>query len=300
MKEVKFGNLEEEYAAVRSRTLEGFKLESLGFSIMHGNGNVILVLDAGRSKLPDSRITESFARKTCESFSSLRIDGISFVKAKNRQVRMTFFDRDGTKEPMCGNGLRCSALYAYHQRYIPSESLVKTDDGEKWVSVAGGVVCAGLGPGREFRKLDDDRYFVFSAVPHLVVFTRDLDSIDVRKRGAELRYDKNICKLVNHPEGVHVDFVKVGRDDIRIRTYEVGVEDETLSCGTGAAGAAFVVNRVERLSFPIVVKVNCGEIVVSQNKHGLVISGVVRYLFSNVVTGIWEEGDQYSNEKIQA
>ena len=101
-----------------------------------------------------------------------------------------------------------------------------------------------LGSGREFRKVADDQYFVFSGLPHLVVLVDDVTLVDVQTVGSALRYDEWLCLMLGHPEGLHVDFMQRNLVRIRIRTYEVGVEDETLACGTGVAASAFVAHRV--------------------------------------------------------
>ncbi len=278
---------EGKYATVQQRAVNGLSFEQLKFSIMHGNGNVHIMVDEALSGLSAKDINGTFAKEICESFHSIRIEGITFVKRMDGKVKMTYFERDGLHEPLCGNALRCSALYSYDQRYISSEDFIITDDGEKWVSIAHDGVHVALGVGRAFQKIAEDRYFVFSGLPHVVVLVDELEGIDVKKVGSVLRYDKQLCERVNHPEGVHVDFLQEGRDYISIRTYEVGVEDETLSCGTGVAGSAFIANRVKLFPFPIRVKTNCGEMLVDENEHGLIISGALEYLFSNVKTEIY-------------
>jgi len=150
------------------------------------------------------------------------------------------------------------------------------------VSAAGGAVRVSVGAGREFRQVAADRYFVFSGVAHLVLLLgddEDLDAVDVKSAGAALRYDARLCRQLDHPEGLHVDFMQRHRGGVRIRTYEVGVEDETLACGTGSAGSAYVAHRVWGLPYPLRVTVRQGEIRVEETGHGLVISGVTGRLF---------------------
>jgi diaminopimelate epimerase len=277
---------EGEYAAFQQRAGNGLCFEQLKFSIMHGNGNVLAVVDEALSGLSAKDINGTFAKEICGSFHSIRIDGISFLRRISGKVKMTYYERDGTHSQMCGNALRCSALYCYEQGYIAREDAIITDDGEKWVSIALDSLRVGLGVGREFQKIAEEQYFAFSGLPHVVVFVDELECIDVKTVGAALRYDKQLCELVNHPEGVHVDFLKEGPDYISIRTYEVGVEDETLACGTGVAASAFIANRVGLFPLPIHVKTKGGEMTVDENEHGLIISGVIEYLFSNIKTEI--------------
>ena len=116
----------------------------------------------------------------------------------------------------------------------------------------------------------------------------DLDAVDVKTAGAALRYDDQLCRQLNHPEGLHVDFMQRHRDGIRIRTYEVGVEDETLACGTGVAGSAYVAHRVWDLPYPLRVGVRGGEMKVDEAEHGLLISGVTGHLFGCVPAAVAE------------
>lgn len=272
-----------EYDAFRDKTVNGIRFSELMFSIMHGNGNVILVVDEALSEISARHMDSALAREVCQSYRSVRVDGIAFVRTAGDRVRMIYFERDGTHSQMCGNALRCVTRYCVEQGYIATdEDFIATDDGEKWVSAAGGRIRVGLGAGREFQKLAQDRYFVFSGLPHLVLVVTDLPSVDVRGAGRPLRYDDELCRRLNHPEGLHVDFVQRNPAGISVRTYEVGVEDETLACGTGVAGSAFVAHQAWGLPFPIRVQVRGGEMTVEQSEHGLLISGETGYLASNI------------------
>jgi diaminopimelate epimerase len=278
--------LRADYDNLCLRGVPGIDVRLLIFSLMHGNGNMILVVDEALSNLSAREIGSDLARDLCESFTAVSVDGIAFVRTTEEPIRMTYFDRDGTNASMCGNALRCVTQYASERGYIRDDSdVIMTDDGPKWVSAAGGAIRVALGAGREFQRVTDDQYFVFSGVAHLVVLlddSQDLDAIDVRKDGAALRYDDELCRQVNHPEGLHVDYMQRHEDGVRIRTYEVGVEDETLACGTGSAASAYVASRVWALPYPVRVVVREGEIRVEETEHGLVISGTTSHLFGNI------------------
>jgi diaminopimelate epimerase len=275
-----------DYDDLRRRGIRGIAAERLAFSIMHGNGNVILVVDEALSGLSGPEIGSDLARELCESFRGIRVDGVSFLRTSTEPARMTYFDRDGTHPQMCGNGLRCVTRYGTEQGYLRADAdVVMTDDGPKWVSAAGGTIRVAIGPGREFQRVARDQYFVFSGVAHLVVLLddlQDLDAVDVTGRGAALRYDDRLGRRLRHPEGLHVDFMQGHQDGVRIRTYEVGVEDETLACGTGAAASAYVAHQVWGLPYPLRVVVGEGEMRVDETGHGLLISGVTGHLFGNV------------------
>ncbi len=273
--------LVQEYAEMRRQWVGSLALSRVRLSIMHGNGNVIAVLDEGLTGLGARHVTGELARAICSSFRSVRVDGICFLRRRSGTLSMIYFERDGTHSTMCGNGLRCSTHYAYDRKYIAARDRILTEDGWKAVTVSAGNVRVGLGPAREFRRLDRSSAFVFTGLPHLVLFVDNLDSLDVRTSGALLRYDKALCDELGHPEGIHVDYVQRLRPDrIRVRTYEVGVEDETLSCGTGAVASAYVAHRMDDAPFPVHILTAGGELVVGEEQAGLTLSGVTDYLLA--------------------
>jgi diaminopimelate epimerase len=278
--------LRADYDRLRARGLPPIAVEELAFSIMHGNGNVILVVDEGRSGLTAPAIGAALARELCQSFQAVRIDGIAFVRAGIEPVKMTYYDRDGTNASMCGNALRCVTQYGTERGFLRTGAdTVMTDDGPKRVSAADGRIRVCVGAGREFQRVAADQYFVFTGVAHLVVLLddrRDLDSIDVAAEGAALRYDDELCRRLDHPEGLHVNFMRRDSGGIAIRTYEVGVEDETRACGTGAAASGYVASRAWGLPYPLRVTVREGLMRVEETERGLWISGVTAHLFGNI------------------
>jgi diaminopimelate epimerase len=325
-----------DHLALRHRTVNGVSLGALEFALMHGNGNLILVVDEALSALPSERIDGRLARAVCRSFRSVRVDGVAFVRTTGDRLRMTYFESDGTRSRMCGNALRCVTRYGVNQGYLHAGSdtapaqadpahaapvqmrsghvgsadaglahagradvdvglcagvgapgaedlagdFVATDDGDKWVSAVGGRVRVAVGPGREFRQVAADRYFVFTGLAHLVLLVDDLAAVDVVGVGRPLRYDRALSARLGHPEGLHVDFMQRVGDAIGVRTYEVGVEDETDACGTGVAASAAVAHRVWGLPYPVRVRVRRGEMTVGHGRHGLTISGDLGVLYA--------------------
>jgi diaminopimelate epimerase len=278
--------LQADYDRLRARPALSDVASRLAFSVMHGNGNMILVVDEALSGLSRSDIRPDLARELCEPFQAMPMDGVAFVRAGDGPVKMTYFDRDGTNATMCGNALRCITQYGTERGYLRAAAdTILTDDGPKWVSAAGGRIRASVGTAREFQRAADDWYFVFTGVAHLVVIVRshqDLDAIDVATEGAALRYDDRLCRRLNHPEGLHVDFMRRDGDGVRIRTYEVGVEAETRACGTGAAASAYVARRIWGLRNPVGVAVRGGLMQVEETSDGLLISGVTAHLFGTL------------------
>jgi diaminopimelate epimerase len=243
-------------------------------SVLHGNGNVIAVIeitdDVSREAL--SVATQIF----CDAVRTLRIDGVLFFQPEGR--RMTFFDRDGTWEAMCGNGLRCVTRYAYDSGHIDEVDTILTEDGPKDVRITEGAPEVVIGEPREVKRLGPDRWFLYNGVAHVVIFRDRVDDVDVVTEGRRLRFDRDLCAGLGHPEGVHVNFVAVEGGGVRVRTYEVGVEDETLSCGTGVAASGYAGWAAGRTPLPVDAYTAGGTIRVARRGNAVSIRGEVGYL----------------------
>lgn len=254
----------------------------VAWAVLTGTGNVIAVVEVNATTdLPLPRL-RSATEALCSVPGPARIDGVLFFYPRHeRGLRMVFFDRDGTWEPMCGNGLRCVARYAADLGLFAGTGEIITDDGVKRVWVRDGCSTVTLGAVREARRLDDDNWFAYTGVAHLVVFVPDaevLKQISVRNEGARLRFDAELCQDLGHPEGVHVDFVAVDGPELVIRTYEVGVEDETDCCGTGAVAAAYLAAHSGRSVLPARLRCQGGEVEVGLADVELTLRGEVGYL----------------------
>lgn len=256
-------------------------------AILHGNGNIIAIVEvAGDSSGGQSPLAET-SRTLCQSIHEIRVDGVLYFYPDARQgPRMVFLDRDGTWEAMCGNGLRCLTKYAYDTRRLSVEGVIVTDDGAKPVRMIDGQAEVSIGEPREVRQVRPNWWFLYNGVPHLVLFVHRLDDIDVRTDGARLRYDRELCALLNYPDGVHVDFASIDGDRLKLRTYEVGVEDETLSCGTGAAAAGYLGWWTGRSPIPVEVGTAGGTIRVELRGRDVSIRGEVSYAMHPLV-GAW-------------
>jgi diaminopimelate epimerase len=251
-------------------------------AILHGNGNVIAVVELTGEDDDPLPLLRSATLTLCAEVRSVRVDGVLFCyPAHRRGLRMVFFDRDGTWEAVCGNGLRCLTRYAADRGLFETAGVVVTDDGDKAVRALGERVEVVIGAARQVRQVDPDRWFAYTGVAHLVVFLPDtarLSEVDVRAEGARLRYDTALCADLGHPGGVHVDFAAVEPLGLAVRTYEVGVEDETLCCGTGVVAAAALAEASGHARLPLAVRTLGGEVLVSREGAELTLTGDVGYL----------------------
>jgi len=246
---------------------------NIEFSKMHGAGNDFIVIDETNLEgnvLP----SQETIKNLCHRERGIGADGLIVLrneKTSEHDFRMFFFNNDGTRESMCGNGLRCASLYAY--RYFGMEKTLKalTDSGILAAEiVAENTVRIEIPYIEEFKKLSVEGIELYAGntgVPHAVVFVDDTKEIDVVKEGKFIRYHKSF-----HPRGTNVNFVspvKGTNSRYIIRTYEKGVEDETLACGTGISASAICSslfrNAGNKVTFitlskdELTVEVPCGE-----------------------------------------
>jgi diaminopimelate epimerase len=209
---------------------------------MSGAGNDFVVLDeATWAALPSDR--KRFVRGVCRRGLSVGADGVLVVgPGGTGRVRVTFMNPDGG-EAFCGNGSRCAARYAASRGIATGSSMILlTSAGEVPAQIVDDAVTLTLPPPEDRGAVElqtpDGAYrgrFVLAGVPHLVVAVEGLASYPVERIGPALRRHPALG-----PDGGNVDFVQGDeRGRVHVRTWERGVEGETLACGTGAVAAAF-------------------------------------------------------------
>ena len=176
---------------------------------------------------------------------------------------MRVFNPDGSEAEMCGNGSRCVALYAADKKIAQTEMTIETVAGVLNAAVNGDMVRVRLTEPKDIKwnfclminKCPYRLNFVNTGVPHVIHFVEDLEKVDVKNLGSHMRNHGEFS-----PEGTNADFVKVlGKNNIKIRTYERGVEDETLACGTGAVASAIISAEAEKMQSPVTVETRSGE-----------------------------------------
>ncbi len=209
------------------------------FAKYEGAGNDFILLDL-RNGGATPQSAES--ARLCDRHFGIGADGLMTLAASavsGCDCSMRYYNADGSPGEMCGNGGRCFALFAHH---LGIGGDIKRFDSTDGIHEARMLRIDGLRSTVELGMIDVERidrgdgyWFLDTGVPHYVEFTDDLEAVDVIGRGRRIRYDKRFAK------GTNVNFVKVvGPGHIAVRTYERGVEDETLACGTGSTAAALV------------------------------------------------------------
>lgn len=223
----------------------------LEFTKTHGAGNDFIVFT--HPEQPDEFFAK-IASTICDRRKGIGADGILLVRSEpGYDFRMVYFNADGSRAGFCGNGARSLVLFAWKEG-IASESMrFVSDVGEHRGLVSDGKPSVSLPYPSDIKlnleipEFSFPIHFADSGVPHAVVFVDELESFDVQNVGHLIRNHPHFA-----PAGTNADFVEIRKDGrISVRTYERGVEAETLACGTGAVAVAAVLNRLKGMKSPI-------------------------------------------------
>lgn len=247
------------------------------FTKASGAGNDFVIMDNRRGDLPADKAR--LARAVCSRHFGVGGDGLLLLETSDRaDFRMEYYNADGSYGGMCGNGARCLARYA-SVRCVPEQSMKLECLGYIYsATIIGERIILAMKDPVDYRSslvFNDvhptDWSFINTGSPHVVGFLESLEGIDVDGVGRKLREDSRFS-----PEGTNVNFVQVmDANAIGLRTYERGVEAETLACGTGTVAAAIIAHLEKKLESPVRVKVKSGEVLeVAFTSEGKKISGV--------------------------
>ena len=237
--------------------------KGIPFSKLNGSGNDFLLID-DRGDAMRGIDRASFAEKVCDRSRSIGADGVIVIEPSRRaDFRWDFYNADGSRAEMCGNGGRCAARFAAARKIAGREMSFETVAGTIHASVAGRRVKlqmtrpTGLAVDREL-TLDGEKLvysFLDTGVPHVVLFVPDAGRVDVAGVGRAIRRHEAFA-----PRGTNVNFVEPRDGELLVRTYERGVEGETLACGTGAVASAILASLRGIASPPVTVRTSGGEI----------------------------------------
>ncbi|HST29377.1 MAG TPA: diaminopimelate epimerase [Chthoniobacterales bacterium] len=233
----------------------------LRFTKMNGAGNDFVMID---NRAGDVRLLPEQIVRICDRHRGVGADGILLLEKSSNgaDFRMRYYNRDGGEAEMCGNGARCFARFANKVAKAPAKVSFETPAGLIRGELRGELVTLQMSEPKDL-DLDIDIvasdqkehvHFINSGVPHVVVPVSKVDDVEVRKRGEALRRHEKFL-----PAGANVNFIeKRGPKKISIRTYERGVEDETLACGTGVVASALIFAATEKVTGPISITVRSG------------------------------------------
>lgn len=205
----------------------------IAFYKYQGTGNDFVMIDDRSEAFPAKNL--ELVQRLCDRKFGVGADGLILIRnRKGFDFEMIYFNADGSQS-MCGNGARCAVAFSRFLGIIGDETNFLAIDGSHHAKVVGDWIELGMSPVSSLANAGQD-FFVNTGSPHHVRFVEDVGSYPVVKEGAEIRYSDTYA-----PKGTNVNFVTpVASDEIYVRTYERGVEDETLSCGTGVTACALV------------------------------------------------------------
>lgn len=237
----------------------------VSFAKMSGSGNDFIVIDHRREQVLRAEQPE-FVRRVCRRMFSVGGDGVIFIEGSDKaDFSWRFYNGDGSVAEMCGNGARCAARFAF-ARGIAGKKM-------RFETLAGIIEATILDENEEVSLLMTQPYdyrrgleaelegkrceiaFMNSGVPHAVLFRDAEEEVKVSKWGKEIRFHE-----IFGAEGTNVNFVQdAGDGSIRVRTYERGVEDETMACGTGAVASAIFAAAKGMVVSPVTVITSGGD-----------------------------------------
>jgi diaminopimelate epimerase len=235
----------------------------LDFTKMNGAGNDFVLADNRSRQL---KVTREQIVRICDRHRGVGADGLILLvpcMSGSADWAWEFYNSDGSEGEMCGNGARCFARYVQKLTAIERGFTFETKAGVIEADLNGDRVTVNLTRPREMRLREEVPlsagkqiiHSVDTGVPHAVLFVPDADKAMVQQLGPEIRWHPRFA-----PRGTNVNFVQVlGPGQIRVRTFERGVEGETLACGTGVTAAALVSARVHGFKSPVAVQVQGGD-----------------------------------------
>ncbi len=264
----------------------------LRFTKMNGAGNDFVLLDNRRGEI---QLERGQIAQICDRHRGVGADGVLLLEnaANGADFRMRYYNADGGEAEMCGNGARCFARFAQKVAGAAGPMSFETPAGVIGAELHGESVTLQMSDPRDMRlnfslgefPNYEALHFINSGVPHVAVPVPRIDDVDVRRDGAAIRRHQMFS-----PKGTNVNFLeKRGARSIAIRTYERGVEDETLACGTGVVASALIFSAVEQTSGPITVGVRGGsELTVDFQKtdqgfEGVTLSGPAEFVFEGTI-----------------
>jgi diaminopimelate epimerase len=204
---------------------------TIAFNKYQGTGNDFVIIDNRNGYFDKGN--NKLVKFLCDRRFGIGADGLILISsAPGFDFRMIYFNSDGNESSMCGNGGRCAAAFAIRHSIAGNVQKFMTFDGLHEAVQESGIIRLKMNDVTGY-KIIDNHYFLNTGSPHYVVFSDDVRKMDVRNIGKELRWSEKFA-----PGGTNVNFAELTDSGIFVRTFERGVEDETLSCGTGVTASA--------------------------------------------------------------
>ena len=242
----------------------------LHFYKYHGAGNDFIIINNHDRKINLSQKQINFL---CDRHFGIGADGfMELLPSGKYDFAMKYYNSDGVEGTMCGNGGRCIVAFAKETGLIGTTTEFEAIDGIHKAILHGDDDIELKMNDITIYDVNEDKFIVDTGSPHIVIFTENLEDIDVVTEGRKIRYSDEF------PEGINVNFVEIRNGQIFMRTYERGVEDETLACGTGTVATALAANVLLGIDSPVNITARGGKLSVKFNK------------IKNIFTDIWLRG----------
>ena len=235
------------------------------FTKAHGTGNDFIILYS--EDLPFEILKPELIQKLCHRRQGIGADGLLLLSPHSTMdFKMDYYNSDGTWETFCGNGSRCAAMYMYKRGLIRNQSSFEGGDGPHDILIQNDnqVQLRIKPPKYKSERISScgfNGFHIDSGARHFVIEADEVNQIDVFETGRQIRHSDEFS-----PKGINVNFFSVcGKNSISVRTYEKGVENVMLSCGSGSVASAFHASNVLDISSPIIINVPGGQLQVKFN-----------------------------------
>lgn len=263
-------------------------MTQLRFYKYHGTGNDFIIIDNRKNEIVN--IPDDLIKKLCHRRFGIGADGLILLQTSvGFDFEMVYFNADGNPGSMCGNGGRCIVAFARKMGIKGDNLNFLTSDGEHVADILSyNTESDEAMVSLKMQDVDaiengDGFYFLDTGSPHYVSFVDNTERINVLEEGRKIRNSPRFIK-----EGTNVNFVHQNNNQLTVRTYERGVEDETWSCGTGVTAAALVASAGAPQSKSFDVKTRGGDLTVRFEKIGhsfrsIYLEGAAKFVFEGVL-----------------
>jgi diaminopimelate epimerase len=255
---------------------------TIQFNKYQGAGNDFVMIDNRNNNFNPEDYT--LINRLCDRRFGIGADGLILICTSNENdFEMKYFNSDGFIGSMCGNGGRCSADFAIKSGIAGKKLSFKAADGLHTAIAEDGIIRLSMNDPK-VPILVNGSYFINTGSPHYVIFRNDIDKIDVNTEGKNFRWASEFA-----PGGTNVNFVELQKDGIYVRTFERGVEEETLACGTGVTASAIAAVLAGHIDTKTVkVKAKGGNLSVSFNisdakVSDIWLSGPATFVYSGTI-----------------
>ena len=233
------------------------EMKNISFTKMSGAGNDFIMIDGDDH--PEFLPSVNTIQKLCDRHNGIGADGVILISSSEQyDFVMNYYNADGSTGSLCGNGARCAIKFASDTKRIKDKSAKFLSNNSEYSGeiLEDGMIQFNLNPPYDLKKniqlkaagKDMTAHFINTGSPHVVIKVKDLNKIPVETIGKEIR-----CLAEFAPGGTNVNFVKIENEEIHIRTYERGVESETLACGTGSVAAAIICHLNGGIKLPVTI-----------------------------------------------